>query len=92
MQASSTSERNRRKTLTGRVTSAKAEKTLTVRIDRLEKHPVFEKYVKHRTVVYAHDEKREAKQGDQVEIMETRPLSKTKCWRLLRVVRKAAQS
>ena len=91
MQAASP-ERSRRKTLVGQVTSAKAEKTLRVRIDRLERHPIVEKYVKHRTVVYAHDEKREAREGDQVEIMETRPLSKTKCWRLLRVVRKAAQA
>ena len=81
-------ERSRRKVLTGLVTSAKAMKTLTVRIDRLEKHPVVEKFVKKQTVVYAHDEKREAREGDQVEIVETRPLSKTKCWRLARVVRK----
>ena len=76
-----------RKTLTGLVTSAKAAKTLTVRVEWMAKHPVFGKYVKHRTVIYAHDEERKAGEGDTVELAETRPLSKTKRWRLVRVVR-----
>lgn len=80
-------DRNERKTLTGVVTSAKAAKTITVRVDRLVKHPMVEKYVRRDTVLYAHDEKREAKEGDQVEVAATRPLSKTKFWRLVRVVR-----
>ena len=79
--------RGRRKAAVGIVTSAKAQKTITVRIDRIVRHPVFGKYVRKRTVVYAHDEKREAHEGDQVELAETRPLSKTKCWRLVRVLR-----
>ncbi len=79
--------RAQRKIVVGIVTSAKAAKTLTVRLDRLVKHPVFEKYVKRQSVIYAHDEKREAKEGDQVELSETRPLSKTKHWRLVRVLR-----
>ncbi len=76
-----------KKSLVGVVTSAKAAKTLTVKVERLVQHPVFNKYMRRQTVVYAHDEKREAREGDQVEVVETRPLSKTKCWRLLRVVR-----
>jgi small subunit ribosomal protein S17 len=82
-----TEKRPQRKTLVGIVTSAKAMKTLTVRVDRLEKHPVFEKYVKRQSVLYAHDEGRQAHEGDQVEVAETRPLSKTKRWRLVRVLR-----
>lgn len=81
-------QRADRKTVVGVVTSAKAEKTLTVEVGRLVKHPVVGKYLHKSTVLYAHDEKREAKEGDQVELMETRPLSKTKRWRLVRVVRR----
>ena len=80
--------RAERKMLVGIVTSAKAVKTLTVRVDRLVKHPVVEKYLRRDTVIYVHDEKREAKEGDQVEVAETRPLSKTKRWRLVRILRR----
>jgi small subunit ribosomal protein S17 len=59
-----------------------------VEIPRLVKHPVYGKYIRRRTVCHVHDEKNESKLGDMVEIMETRPLSKTKSWRLIRVVRK----
>ena len=76
-----------KKSLVGIVTSAKAEKTLTIRVERLVQHAKYNKYMRRETVIYAHDEKREAHEGDQVEVLETRPLSKTKCWRLLRVVR-----
>ena len=79
--------RSERKQVVGIVTSAKAQKTITVRLDRTVRHPVFEKYVRRQSVVYAHDEKREAREGDQVELAETRPLSKTKCWRLVKVLR-----
>ena len=58
-------------------------------ISRLVKHPRYGKYVKQRTVCYVHDENNETHRGDIVEIMESRPLSKTKCWRLVKVVRKA---
>ena len=85
--ATTSQPRGQRKTLEGVVTSAKAAKTLTIRVDWSVKHPVFEKYIKRQTVIYAHDEKREAHEGDTVQVEETRPLSKTKCWRLVRVVR-----
>ena len=76
-----------KKSLVGIVTSAKAAKTLTVKVECLVRHPRYNKYIRRETVVYAHDEKREAHEGDQVEVVETRPLSKTKCWRLLRMIR-----
>lgn len=78
-----------RKTLFGQVLSDKMDKTLTVGIERKVRHPVYEKYVAKRTKVHAHDEKNEARIGDLVEVMETRPLSKLKRWRLVRVVRRA---
>ena len=64
-------------------------KTRRVEIPRLVQHPQYGKYIKQRTVCYVHDEKNESHLGDTVEIMETRPLSKTKHWRLVRVVTKA---
>lgn len=83
-----TDPRSRRKTLEGVVTSAKAPKTISVRIERMVRHPAVEKYIRRRTVVYAHDEAREAHEGDLVQLMETRPISKTKRWRLVAVVRR----
>ena len=83
-------ERTERRTVTGVVTGDKMDKTIKVRVDRLVKHPVFEKTLKRSYVCYAHDEKREAKNGDRVELMETRPLSRLKHWRLLRIVTKSA--
>ena len=73
----------------GVVTSDKMNKTRRVEIPRLVKHPRYGKYIKRRTICYVHDEKNESHNGDTVEIMETRPLSKTKNWRLVRVVTKA---
>jgi small subunit ribosomal protein S17 len=81
--------RKPRRTLVGVVTRDKTAKTRRVEIQRLVKHPRYSKYIKRRTVCYVHDEKDETKIGDTVEIMETRPLSKTKNWRLVRVVKKA---
>src|SRR5262245_60756499 len=81
--------RKPRRTLTGIVTRDKADKTRRVEISRLVKHARYGKYIKQRTVCYVHDEKNEAHKGDTVEIMEARPMSKTKCWRLVRVVKKA---
>lgn len=81
--------RSRRRVLTGVVTRDKMNKTRRVEIKRLVRHPMYGKYVKHRTVCYVHDENNESSNGDTVEIMETRHLSKTKCWRLVRVVTKA---
>ena len=82
-------KRNRRKVQQGRVISDKMEKTITVQVDRLVRHRRYEKFVRLRTRLHAHDEKREAKVGDTVEIMATRPLSKIKRWRLLRIIEKA---
>jgi len=73
----------------GIVTSDKADKTITVAIERRVKHPIYGKFVKKTTKFHAHDEKNECTIGDTVRIMETRPLSKTKRWRLVEVVEKA---
>jgi small subunit ribosomal protein S17 len=80
--------RNLRKTRTGVVTSNKMEKTITVAVERKVKHPIYGKFVKKTTKFHAHDEKNECSIGDVVEIMETRPLSKTKRWRLAEIVEK----
>src|SRR5438445_6235601 len=85
-------QRGRRRVETGVVTSDKMNKTRRVEIPRLVKHPRYGKYIKRRTICHVHDENNESHIGDTVEIMETRPLSKTKCWRLMRVVRKAPQT
>jgi small subunit ribosomal protein S17 len=82
-------ERGNRRTAVGQVTSAKMNKTRRVEIPRLVKHARYGKYIKRRTICHVHDENNESQLGDTVEIMETRPLSKTKNWRLLRVVIKA---
>lgn len=82
-------ERNERKTRVGVVYSNKMNKTITVAIERKVKHPMYGKFVKKTTKLHAHDEKNECGIGDTVKIMETRPLSKTKCWRLVEVIEKA---
>ena len=82
-------ERNLRKTRIGVVTSNRMEKTITVAVERKVKHPIYGKFVKKTTKFHAHDEKNECAIGDTVRIMETRPLSKTKRWRLVEVVEKA---
>ena len=82
-------DRNERRTVTGVVTADKMEKTVKVRVERLVAHPQFSKTLRKHYVCYAHDEKREARMGDKVELMESRPLSKLKHWRLVRVVEKA---
>ena len=81
--------RGRRRTAIGVVTSDKMKKTRRVEIPRLEKHPRYGKYIKRRTICYVHDEQNEAHAGDTVVIMEARPMSKLKRWRLVRVVKKA---
>src|SRR3989441_12802822 len=83
------SERGKRRIEIGIVTSDKMDKTRRVEIPRLVKHPRYSKYIKRRTICKVHDEKNESRVGDTVEIMETRPLSKTKNWRLVRVVTNA---
>ena len=81
-------ERNLRKTRTGVVTSNKMTKTITVAVERKVKHPIYGKFVKKTTKFHAHDEKDECSIGDLVKIMETRPLSRTKRWRLVEIVEK----
>jgi small subunit ribosomal protein S17 len=83
-------ERGRRRVEVGVVTSDKMNKTRRVEIPRLVKHPRYGKYIRRRTVCHVHDEQNESHVGDTVEIMETRPLSRTKHWRLVRVVTKSA--
>ena len=82
-------ERNLRKERIGTVTSNKMEKSIVVMVERKVKHPKYGKFVKKSTKFVAHDEKNECGIGDTVKIMETRPLSKTKCWRLVEVIEKA---
>ncbi len=72
---------------TGIVTSDKMQKTIVVRVERLVRHSLYGKYVRRKTVLKAHDENNEAKVGDWVEVEFTRPLSKTKRWKLVRVIR-----
>ena len=82
-------ERNLRKMRIGVVKSNKMDKTITVSVERRVKHPIYGKFVKKTTSFHAHDEKNECTIGDVVKIMESRPLSKTKRWRLVEVVEKA---
>lgn len=82
-------ERNSRKTYVGVVVSAVNDKTITVKIETYRKHPLYAKRVKYSKKFTAHDEQNIAKVGDVVEIMETRPLSKTKRFRLVKVVQEA---
>lgn len=81
-------ERNLRKIRTGVVTSNKMTKTITVAVERKVKHPIYGKFVKKTTRFHAHDDKNECSIGDTVRIMETRPMSKTKRWRLVDVIEK----
>ncbi|MBQ3416749.1 MAG: 30S ribosomal protein S17 [Ruminococcus sp.] len=83
------SERNMRKTLVGKVASDKMDKTIVVSIEDSVKHKLYNKVIKRTRRVKAHDENNECKIGDRVKIMETRPLSKDKRWRLVEIVEKA---
>ena len=82
-------DRNLRKTRIGVVSSNKMDKTMIVAVERKVKHPIYGKFVKKTTKFHAHDEKNECSIGDIVRIMESRPLSKTKRWRLVKIVEKA---
>jgi len=84
-------KRANRKERVGEVVSNKMTKTIVVKVERRFPHPRYKKIVTAFKKFYAHDEKNEAKIGDRVRIEETRPLSKTKCWRLVEVVEKAVQ-
>ena len=81
-------ERNLRKTRTGKVVSNKMDKTIIVAVEEHVKHPLYGKIVKRTNKLQAHDENNECNIGDTVKVMETRPLSKTKRWRLIEVVEK----
>lgn len=83
--------RNDRKVVRGQVSSNKMSKTVVVVVARKVRHPLYEKFLSRRTKLYVHDENNEAKVGDIVEVMQTRPISKLKRWRLIRVVQRAAQ-
>ncbi|MBE6622609.1 MAG: 30S ribosomal protein S17 [Ruminococcaceae bacterium] len=82
-------ERNLRKTRVGRVVSDKMQKTIVVAIEDNIKHPLYKKVIKKTVKFKAHDENNECRIGDKVEIMETRPLSKDKNWRLVKIIEKA---
>ncbi|MDZ7847492.1 MAG: 30S ribosomal protein S17 [Owenweeksia sp.] len=83
------STRNLRKERTGIVTSNKMEKSITVSVERKRKHPMYGKFIKLTRKFHAHDEKNECNTGDTVRIMETRPMSKTKNWRLVEIIERA---
>ena len=84
-----TQERSLRKTRVGMVVSNKMDKTIVVAIEDNVKHPIYGKIIKRTLKVHAHDANNECSIGDRVEIMETRPLSKTKRWRLVEIIEKA---
>ncbi|NIG56992.1 30S ribosomal protein S17 [Chitinophaga sp. Cy-1792] len=83
-----TTERKLRKSRIGVVSSNKMDKTITVKVERKVKHPIYGKFVKKTTKFMAHDENNECSIGDTVKIMEIRPMSKNKCWRLVEVIEK----
>ena len=83
-------ERGKRKTLTGVVSSDKMDKTVIVMVNRLVLHPVYKKYIRKRKRVKAHDKKNECRVGDKVLLIETRPLSKEKRWRVKEILERAA--
>ena len=82
-------KRNLRKERIGVVVSNKMDKSIVVEIERREKHPIYGKFIKKTNRFMAHDEKNECNIGDTVRIMETRPLSKRKCWRLVEIIERA---
>jgi len=89
LQPAPPAQRGRRATFEGIVVSNNRQKTIKVVTERLVKDPRYGKYRRRRTYLHAHDEKNQAQVGDLVEVMETRPISKTKCWRLVRIIRTA---
>ena len=82
-------DRNARKTRTGTVVSAKGDKTIVVRVNRTMRHSLYLKVMARSNKLYAHDEKNLANEGDVVKVMETRPVSKTKFWRLVEIIEAA---
>ncbi len=90
-EATAAADRSLLRTIRGVVASDKGDKTIKVVVEYQTRHPKYGKYLKRRTVLHAHDEKNDAKEGDTVEIAECRPLSKTKHHRLLKVVERAPE-
>jgi small subunit ribosomal protein S17 len=86
-----TTEEKRKRTLVGRVVSDKMDKTVSVAIERLIKHPAYGKYIRRTSKVMAHDESNECKTGDRVAISECRPVSKNKAWTVVNVVERAQE-
>ncbi|MGA2915902.1 MAG: 30S ribosomal protein S17 [Sedimentisphaerales bacterium] len=84
-------QRKQKKTIRGEVVSRSGDKSIRIVLNYKVKHPVYGKYVNRRTKLGVHDEKNEAKVGDVIEVVECRPMSKTKSWRLLKVVQKAIE-
>ena len=82
-------DRGKRKVITGTVVSDKMDKTITVLVGRRVRHPLYKKFISMSKKYHAHDEKNECHTGDVVRLMETRPLSRTKRWRVVEIVRKA---
>ena len=82
-------ERNKRKVREGLVTSNKMDKTIVISVERRLKHPKYGKFLKRTTKMMAHDEKNDCNIGDKVRVMETRPLSKSKRWRLVEIIERA---
>jgi 30S ribosomal protein S17 len=82
-------ERNNRKVREGVVVSDKMDKSIVIKVERKMKHPIYGKFLKRSTKFMAHDEKNDCHIGDRVRIMETRPLSKNKCWRLVEIIERA---
>ena len=81
--------RGRRKTRTGRVVSDRMNKTVVVTVERLVQHPLYKKRIRRRSKLYAHDEKNTCRLGDTVRVIEARPLSKLKRWRVLKIITRA---
>jgi len=81
--------RSLRKERVGLVTSNKMDKSITVQVERRVKHPIYKKFIKKSSKFTAHDEENDCNIGDTVRIMETRPLSKNKCWRLVEIIERA---
>ena len=87
----SETETKQARSVSGRVVSNKGNKSITVQIDRQLKHPIYGKYITRRTKLHAHDEQNECNEGDLVLVEECRPLSRTKSWRLVKVLARATQ-
>ena len=84
------SDETKQRTLVGRVVSDAMDKTITVLVERRVQHPLYKKYIRRSSRIHAHDEANECRQGDVVSVVQCRPLSKTKCWRLVSVEERAS--